>query len=46
MYPQVQSREHMMKLTLISTTPGKEDQELPLLQRTSLLELPDSETAN
>ena len=35
----------MMKLALMRTTTGKEDPELPLLQRISLLELPASEIA-
>ena len=33
----------MMKLALVRTTTGKEDLELPLLQRISSLELPTSE---
>jgi hypothetical protein len=33
----------MMKLALMRTTTGKEDPELPLLQRISSLELPASE---
>ena len=37
---------HDDKLALMSTTPGKEYQELPLLQRISSLELPASGTAN
>ena len=36
----------MMKLAFMRTTPGQEDQELPLLQKISSLELPASETAN
>ena len=36
----------MMKLALMRTAPGQEDQELPLLQKISSLELPASETAN
>jgi hypothetical protein len=35
----------MMKLALMRTTTGKEDPELPLLQRICSLELPDSEIA-
>jgi hypothetical protein len=35
----------MMKLALMRTTTGKEDPELPLLQRISSLELPASEIA-
>ena len=35
----------MMKLALMRTATGKEDPELPLLQRTSSLELPASEIA-
>uniref|UniRef100_A0AAZ3S2Q7 Transposase Tc1-like domain-containing protein n=1 Tax=Oncorhynchus tshawytscha TaxID=74940 RepID=A0AAZ3S2Q7_ONCTS len=35
----------MMKLALMRTDTGKEDPELPLLQRTSSLEIPDSEIA-
>jgi hypothetical protein len=35
----------MMKLALMRTATGKEDPELPLLQRISSLELPPSEIA-
>jgi hypothetical protein len=35
----------MMKLVLMRTASGKEDPELPLLQRISSLALPDSEIA-
>ena len=35
----------MMKLALMKTATGKEDPELPLLQRISSLELPASEIA-
>jgi hypothetical protein len=35
----------MMKLALMRTATGKEDPELPLLQRISSLELPASEIA-
>ena len=35
----------MMKLSLMRTATGKEDPELPLLQRISSLELPASEIA-
>ena len=35
----------MMKLALMRTASGKEDPELPLLQRISSLALPDSEIA-
>ena len=35
----------MMKLAIMRTATGKEDPELPLLQRTSSLELPASEIA-
>ena len=35
----------MLKLALMRTTTGKEDPELPLLQRISSLELPASEIA-
>ena len=35
----------MMKLALMSTATGKEDPELPLLQKISSLELPASEIA-
>ena len=35
----------MMKLSLMRTATGKEDPELPLLQRRSSLELPASEIA-
>ena len=44
---QVQSQKPssaMMKLALMRTVTGKEDPELPLLQRISSLELPDSKT--
>ena len=45
---QVQSQKPssaMMKLSLMGTATGKEDPELPLLQRISSLELPASEIA-
>ena len=45
---QVQSQKpssSMMKLALMWTATGKEDPELPLLQRISLLDLPASEIA-
>jgi hypothetical protein len=45
---QVQSQKQsgaMMKLALMRTSTGKEDPELPLLQRIILLELPASEIA-
>jgi hypothetical protein len=35
----------MMKLSLLRTATGKEDPELPLLQRTNSIELPASEIA-
>jgi hypothetical protein len=35
----------MMKLSLMRTVTGKENPELPLLQRVSSLEVPTSETA-
>ena len=39
------SSSAMMKLALMRTATGKEDPELPLLQRISSLELPASEIA-
>lgn len=38
--------KHLMKLDLIETASGKEDQELPLLQCTRLLEVAASEPCN
>ena len=49
MYTQVQFAKTIKlydELALMRTAPGQEDQELPLLQKISSLELPASETAN
>jgi hypothetical protein len=45
-YRSFQEFDEMMKLDLMRTATGKEDPELPLLQRISSLDLPASDIGN